>query len=64
MDGDALKSRFRTLIDKTKRTSSLDSGGSHDIISSDNIALAAAERFDKHTSLKRMAYVYLVYIIE
>ena len=50
MDGDKIKTKFRTLIDKTKRnggTSSLDSGAIHEIMSSDNIALAAAERFIK-----------------
>ena len=54
MDGEALKTKFKTLIDKTKRnvgTIGSDSGGSHDIMSSDSIALAAAERFDKHKFL-------------
>ena len=47
MDGENLKSKFKTFIDKTKnstRTSNLDNGGSQEIMSSDNIALAAAER--------------------
>ena len=50
MDGENLKSRFKTFIDKTKnntRSNNLDNGGSQEIMSSDNIALAAAERFVK-----------------
>ena len=55
MDGEAFKSKFKTFIDKTKRNagaSSMDTGGSHDIMSSDCIALAAAERFDNKSYLR------------
>ena len=50
MDGDNLKSKFKTFIDKTKhntRSNNLNHGGSQEIMSSDNIALAAAERYIK-----------------
>ena len=56
MDGEAFKSKFKTFIDKTKRNAggnSMDThGGSHDIMSSDCIALAAAERYDKKNLFK------------
>ena len=56
MDGEAFKSKFKTFIDKTKRNAGANSmdthGGSHDIMSSDCIALAAAERFDKTKLIK------------
>ena len=48
MDGDAIKSKFKTFIDKTKRnvgnSNASDTIGSQDIMGSDSIALAAAER--------------------
>ena len=53
MDGENLKSKFKTFIDKTKhntRSNNLNHGGSQEIMSSDNIALAAAERYIKDNS--------------
>ena len=51
MDGEAFKSKFKTFIDKTKRNVGSNgmssASGSQDIISSESIALAAAERFDE-----------------
>ena len=48
MDGDVFKNKLKTFIDKTKRNvggaGNSDIGGSHAIMSSDSIALAAAER--------------------
>ena len=51
MDGDAIKSKFKTFIDKTKRNvgsaNASETIGSQDIMGSDSIALAAAERLLK-----------------